>query len=202
MRDHGFRYSFCVAPGELRSNGGVSDRNTISGANDRPAQRRAVSHVDLNAGERLLLIMDVNEIGDVKDHAAARSDAITDGRRVKGVLDREGLKHDVVDAKRSAGCDQGAIGQRKAFQRTPGIFGGVDAAGCAVLQSPGVIGMGVGEQNDFGMYVMDLAQPVGAAIDHDAMAVIGDLERGMHAMQATLDVDLTARSQELQFHNG
>ena len=45
------------------------------------------------------------------------------------------------------------------------------------------------------------AKPVCAAVNHHSMAAIGDLQRGVHTVQPTFDVDFAARSQELQFHS-
>jgi hypothetical protein len=57
--------------------------------------------------------------------------------------------------------------------------------------------MGMGEHDSFRLNPVHPAKPVRTAVDHHSMAAIGNLQRGVHTVESTFDIDFTAGSQEL-----
>ena len=60
------------------------------------------------------------------------------------------------------------------LQRAPRFLGGVDWAGRAVSQTPGVIGMRMGQHNRVRMKPLEFPQPIEPAVDHHFGAAIGE----------------------------
>ena len=116
----------------------------------------------------------------------ARCASISNGRRAKRMLHRKGLKQNVVNTKR------GRVARLTLDPAEESPSGGAKSAPWHRLDIA---------HRSSGLNPVYPAKPVCAAVNHHSMAAIGDLQRGVHTVQPTFDVDFAARSQELQFHS-
>ena len=74
-------------------------------------------------------------------------------------------------------------------------------AGRAVFETPGVVRMGVSEDNPAGTQPLEFSQPIEAAIDHHPGAAIRHQERAVHAISSRPRLDLTARAKKDELHS-
>ena len=86
----------------------------------------------------------------------------------------------------------------KSIEQGPRRFRRIDGARRALRQAPGMISMGMRQHNRRRRDRLQQAQPVLAAIDHDAGVAGPDKRRAVTPMLARPDVDLTACPEKSQ----
>ena len=142
--------------------------------NERAGKRRAVAYVNLDVFQRRPAVVNEEQIGPVKNAGATCAHAVPDRRSEDRVLDRENLKTDPANPDQRAFLDQMSIFDVAVLQRAPRFLGGVDWAGRAVSQTPGVIGMRMGQHNRVRMKPLEFPHPIEPAVDHHSGAAIGE----------------------------
>src|SRR5215217_6251745 len=195
------RHPLFLTPGELGADRRVAEEGVAPPAHHGTYDGGSVAHVQLSSLQRLLPVVDVDDVRRVEDGRPPPGDFVPHRGSANGVLDREGLDDHTPNLDGPPVLNHVPISDVVILNKSPGFFRGVDRAWPAPLEPPCVVRMGVGDEDGLGSQIVDLAEPVGAAIDHDLTASVGHHEGAVHAVAGRPRLDLAAGAQESELHD-
>src|SRR5215204_3260708 len=176
------RHPLFLAPGELGADRRVAEEGVAPPAHHGTYDGGSVAYVQLCSLQRLLPVVDVDDVRRVEDGRPPPGDPVPHRGGANGVLDREGLDDHTPNLDGPPVLNHVPISDVVILNKSPGFFRGVDRAWRVPLEPPCVVRMGVGDEDGLGSQIVDLAEPVGAAIDHDLTASVGHHEGAVHVV--------------------
>ncbi len=112
------------------------------------------------------------------------------------MLHGKSLETDAAHKERRARRDQPPLIERISVDQRPCGRGGIDGTRRTTGEAEGMIGVGVGQHDGAGGDGVQRPQPIGAAIDHHAGAVLAQEKGTVAAVAARLWLDLAARAKK------
>src|SRR4030095_7177628 len=97
MRNDGLRYAFFFAPRQLCANRRMANEPFAAPSNERARHRGAIADENLHAFQRILAIMNEDQIRRIENPTASSAYAITDGRGKDGMFDWERLERNAAN---------------------------------------------------------------------------------------------------------
>lgn len=99
VREHRSTHARTRTPPQLDTDRCVADRPAVPAPDDGSDDRGAVAHIQVEARERLALVIDGDQVRCVEERRASCLDAVADRGRAERVLDRERLKTDPAEVE-------------------------------------------------------------------------------------------------------
>ena len=164
-------------PFELRCDCRVADQRAVLHAYHGPPERCAVANIDIDAAQRGRRVGKLRDIWQIEERGGVDGHSVADGRRSYGMLNPIRLEAYAADFYGSRQRYDASISNREAHQQALRLVGGVDRAWRAFGKPAGMIAVGMRQHDCRRRNDVQAAEPVRAAIDHDAGVAVLNQQR-------------------------